>query len=657
MKRLHFALSILLFFLCGCSQDRMYLNYALKVSGSNKTELKEVLKHYRTVDCDPQKYEAAKYLIANMPAHYSYGDTTAINAYYRTALGILGTGPSPDWQRDTLKKISDRDYSGLRRNIVPDVKVITTDYLIYSIDRAFQDWRTRPWSKHLDYEVFRDWILPYKVTELQSLDFWRDTLSEHYGDSISSIPSSDDEGNSIYGAMEIVRNDIHSKQSEIGHRVIWEDRSCIPMRSASTWVNMTFGSCLEYVTMGVAVFRSMGLPAVIDQVPNWGRNSDGHSWYVFFSDKGNEETTINSLILPAGIQFYPYERIPKVWRNTYAINRERVRYRNSAKYIYPFELCQEDVTEKYNLTSDLQINIDKNITIKDKYVYIAMAVNSGGPHWKVLDFGRIKKGKACFRKMGRNMLYIVLGFDGYGLIPISRPFILGKDGNVEYICVNSSDVSEVSVELHRKYYESYNVVDMRRRIIGGKIQCSDNPEFNEAVTLYNIGQTDISYLIELKASNPYRYWRYLSPEGSWGSISELSFYDQDGNKLSGIGIANNEAGRDVIDQAFDGNYLTNFEVNQPDGNWVGLDMGKPCIAYYASVSPRGDDNDICPGNEYELFCFNGHNWVSMGFQTAQDNRLYYDNVPLNFLLWLRDYTRGNDERPFILRENGEIEWW
>ena len=132
-----------------CTQDSMYIHYALRAAGKNKSELKAVMRHYRTIDKDPEKLRAAKYLIANMPAHYSYRDTAAINSYYSKALEILGTGPSPDWQRDTLRQIGDREYAGLTRNIIPDVEVITADYLIYSIDRAFHEWRTRPWSRHL----------------------------------------------------------------------------------------------------------------------------------------------------------------------------------------------------------------------------------------------------------------------------------------------------------------------------------------------------------------------------------------------------------------------------------------------------------------------------------------------------------------------------
>ena len=297
-----FATLILVAF-SGCSKDDIYLHYALKAAGENKSELKAVLKHYRTVDKDSEKLKAAKYLIANMPAHYSYRDTAAINRYYSKALQILGTGPSPDWQRDTLRQISDREFGGITVNNISDVRVMTSDYLIYSIDHAFKQWKNQPWAKHLSYEEFRDWILPYKVTEQQSLDAWRDTLSQHYSDSLNTVPADDIQRNSIYGGIEIVRNEIHSKQSAIGHRVIWEDRGSIPMLSAATWVRMTYGSCYDYVMMGTAVFRSLGFPAVVDQIPSWGRNSDGHSWYVFPDDRGREEVTLNSLIMPAGMQF------------------------------------------------------------------------------------------------------------------------------------------------------------------------------------------------------------------------------------------------------------------------------------------------------------------------------------------------------------------
>lgn len=255
------------------------------------------------------------------------------------------------------------------------------------------------------------------------------------------------------------------------------------------------------------------------------------------------------------------------------------------------------------------------------------------------------------------MLYVVLGYNSKGLTPISSPFILDKNGKIKFM--NKMECKgTVSMDIRRKYYESYNVVNMRWRILGGKFQCSDYPDFKDATTLYTIERTDIPDKIEMNADRSYRYWRYLSPDGSWGSISELSFYDSDGNRLDRKGIANREAGQDAIERAYDNNLLSNFEINQPNGNWVGMDMGNPINVKYASVSPRSDDNDICPGNEYELFYFDGEDWNSLGYERAEGNSIHYSNIPLNTLLWMRNYTRGQNERPFIIKESdGLIEWW
>jgi hypothetical protein len=653
-KLLSLVLIILLF--AGCSDENRLLRDALKAAGENRVELETVLNHYKTIENDPQKLAAAKYLIANMPAHYSYRDTAAINSYYRKALDILGKGETPDWEQDTICKISEREFWWLTQDVVSDVKIIKADYLIHSIDHAFNQWRTKPWVCHFSYEEFRDWLLPYKVVDCQSLDNWREILSAYYSDSLNTIPSTDVDRNTIYGAIEIVRNEIHTKQSDIGLRVIWEKPSGIPLKSAETWVRMTYGNCMDYVTMGTAVFRSLGLPAAVDYAPLWGRNSDGHSWYVFPSDRGRIETTINALIMPAGQQFYAYERIPKVFRKSYSINKRIYDYSRKAQYVYPFDLCIQDVTDQYNLTSDIDVDVFKRVKLVDKYVYIAMFSAVEENQWAILDFGEFKRGKAHFHNMGRNMMYIALGYNGTALVPISSPFILEDNGDIRYIRFDDSTFK--SVRLKRKYYESYNVVDMRRRLLGGKIQCSDMADFKNDSTLYTIETTDIPDKIRIDGAGCYRYWRYMSPDGSWGSVAEVAFFDENGEKMTGRGIANAEAGEDAIERAYDDNWLTNFEINQENGNWVGMDFGSPKHVSSVRIIPRSDDNDIHPGQEYELCYLNSRSkWRSLGSKVAVDNYLEFDSVPNNALLWLINHTGGVDERPFFYNEDGAIEWW
>lgn len=653
-----------------CDADSRYLRYALRSAGDNRPELEAVLSHYRD---DPQKLAAARYLIANMPAHYSYADTAAISSYYATALKVMRMDMSPESQRDTLRVISMRDYPGLSRDIVSDVKVITSEYLIYSIDRAFEQWRTRPWASHLTYEEFRDWILPYKGTGLQSLDHWRDTLSAEFSDSIMSVPADDVKRLSIYGAIDIVRDEITRDHSP---RVLWDAPSGYRLLSASTLKEMTFGSCFDYVNMGVLAFRSLGLPAAVDMVPVWGRNRDGHSWFTFLSDQGRETPTMNSLVVGAGMGFYPYERCPKIMRQTYAVNRDRVRYMNTSRFKYPFSLCETDVTGHYYRTSDPIIPIRRDIRLKDRYAYIAMFTQGAdGPQYTVLDFGSIRFHRVKFHNMGRNILYVALGYDGRKLIPISDPFIIEKDGNVRFIDGNASekgvsaDVSTGtgsggmrSIYVRRKYYQSANVMELRRRLSGSKIQYADRSDFSDSVTVWTIGTTEIPDRQPLPAGiGSQRYWRYLGADGSYGAIAELAFFDGDSVRMDGIPIADSRVPADTVRRAFDGGWLTNFESaeGQADGVWVGMDFVTPVEVRYVRVVPRSDDNDVCPGNVYELLYWDSgrHDWHSTGRRTATDNSLHYDSIPCGTLLWLRNLTRGHDERPFLICDDGSVEWW
>ena len=640
--------------LTSCHSEPLSLRQALRYAQDNRPQLESVLQHYRN---DPEKLAAARHLISNMPAHYSYRDTSAINAYYATALEVMSQDITPEHQRDTLRDISERCYPGMTHDVVSDIQVMTAGYLIYSIDQAFEQWRTRPWASHLTFPEFIDWILPYKAAELQSLDCWRDTLSKEFSDSIGAIPPDDSRRLSIYGAIDIVRDEITRDRPP---RVLWEEQSGYRLLSASTLKNMTFGSCHDYVTMGVLTFRSLGLPAVIDRVPVWGRNNQGHSWFTFISDRGIEIPTMNSLIVPAGIGFYPYERCPKVFRTTYAINPDRLRYIKRSNYRHPFPLCEQDVTGHYCRTSDPVIALRKGTRIKERYAYIAMLTNQGGPHYTILDFGRVRHHKAHFTQIGRNILYIALGYDGKRLIPVSDPFIIEKSGCVRYITGDATVIRHINIR--RKYYQSANVVEMRRRLLGSRIQYADRSDFSDAITAYTFSTTEIPDKIPLPhTTGAHRYWRYLGADGTYGSIAELAFLNADSSRIDGIPIADTRVPADTVRRAFDDGWLTNFESaeGQADNVWVGMDFGEPQHVSYVRVVPRSDDNDICPGNRYELLYWDSRNldWVSAGCQTATDNVLQYDSIPAGTLLWLRNLTRGSDERPFLTTGDGNIEWW
>ena len=647
MKRLFYISFILISLFCSCKSKIDYLEYALIAAGRNRPQLEQVLEHYKD---DPEKLAAAKFLIENMPAHYSYQGEN-INRYYELAYKIITSNLTPKEQRDSLLSISEKQFLGLEHRTIPDVKVITSDFLIHNIDDAFEKWKTFEWASHLTFDDFCEWLLPYKAVELQNLDSWRDTLSNYFGDAITNMVVDDDQYGTTYYTLDAVRNNIISKVKPLG----MYNNSGYPLLSADLLHKQTFGRCEDYVNLAVLTYRSVGLPAVIDETPYWGRYRAGHTWYTILSDRGEElhaEWDVSSV---PGWSFFQDKRIPKVYRRKYAINRERVVYKNESAYKYPFDLCQHDITDKYFRTTDVEIELFKDITPVEKYAYIT-TFNGKNIDWTVVDYGNIENGVAKFDKMGRNVLYLILVYDGNQLIPASKPFVITKIGEIRYIDLDWH--TKETVTLKRKYYESNNVARMRNRILGGKIQCSDNPQFKNATTVYEITSTDIPDIITLESTKKNRYWRYLSSDGTYGSIAELSFFTNDTTDIKGNYIYCSNATSAEASKAFDGDRLTNFETTVENDNWVGMDFGKPTEISYIRIVPRSDENDILPGDEYELKYWDGvGGWISAGKTIATDNRLQYNDIPKGALMWLSNHTRGWDERPFVILENGKIEWW
>ena len=71
-----YIIFVLLLLCAACDRN---LDRALQQAGENRGEMEKVLAHFKD-DPDPLKYRAAKFLIENMPYHYTY-EGKAIEAY------------------------------------------------------------------------------------------------------------------------------------------------------------------------------------------------------------------------------------------------------------------------------------------------------------------------------------------------------------------------------------------------------------------------------------------------------------------------------------------------------------------------------------------------------------------------------------------------
>ena len=174
-----FSLLCVLMLSCQKSEDDILLEQALEMAGSNRTELQKVLGHYAD---DSLKLEAAKFLIRYMPGHYSYVDTAAIKSYglaVALALDSLKNEENLKVIQDSINQIA--HAMGIDTlSKVQDCQIMSADYLIRNIDIAFHDWQEGPWAKHICFDDFCEWILPYKVEDLQPLDDWRSRLKNFH---------------------------------------------------------------------------------------------------------------------------------------------------------------------------------------------------------------------------------------------------------------------------------------------------------------------------------------------------------------------------------------------------------------------------------------------------------------------------------------------
>ncbi len=418
----------------GCSGHQR-LDYALSSAGANRSELESVIEHYRTTDPNPEKLRAAEFLIENMPGHYSYAGTE-IYEYYDYAARILAdTALTPEQQRDSLLFITNAKYADLPNYTIPDTQIITADFLIDNIDKSYAQWTACPWASQVTFDEYLEWMLPYKAVELQELDAWRDSVLNHFNYGYTHPIKNDVEYNTTMGVADMLRNECQEKM----HRYGLYDRAGLPLLSAYLLPRQTFGDIPDYALVATLLMRSAGIPAVLDETPVGSRGTAAVRWYVTIDDRGMEQPSEWDLSTMIGGGFFPYERGPKVYRNTYAINPERWEYRQEAKYQYPFDLGKKDMTSQYFLTSDLKLPVERSVRrqLRDNYVYIASAVRNEDSPWQIVDFGKIKRGKACFHDMGREVLYMAMGYDGEKLMPITAPFILHKDGTIEYIQADS----------------------------------------------------------------------------------------------------------------------------------------------------------------------------------------------------------------------------
>lgn len=637
---------------CQVSERDEDLEAALLCAGENRHELEKVLEHYSD---DAEKLAAAKFLILNMPGHYSYADTNAVMAYSREVDSIVNA-------------MRDRPHSEIRDSInqcairhgiqnlptIQDCEIITADYLIRNIDEAFRSWKEGRWARHLTFDDFCEYLLPYKVEELQLLDDWRIRLKDYYTERLHDLALCDVLKNSAYEACRQVNYSLHdSLRPNHGTQL-----DC-PFMPVEILAKVPFGSCDDYAVLASTVFWSLGIPVVRDFTPQWAFRSQGHSWNVVLHSDGRRLPFSGVCTVP-GEPHNLNEKMPKAYRHTYAANKELQQLNQEANFIPPLfqNVFMRDVTADYIACRDVAVQLSEKTS---GYVYLSVFNDK---EWVPVAYCKAKGRKATFQKMGLNTVYLPVRYDDKGRQQIlGSPFILHYDGSMEPI--EADTTCTVEVTLHRKYPVLEYVAGILTRLRDGEFQASNDKSFGQHYLVHKI--TDCrAYGFDIAVSDtipPCRYWRYYTNrEGAFCNMAEIKFYESDDTTTAIHGSIFGTEGAWFGDTTktrkavFDGNILTFFDAPSFNESWVGMDFGRPVKLSHFYYVGRGDGNSIEPGDQYELLYWQDNRWKTLGRKTPDRPWLVWEDVPKRALLLLRDRTKGQNERIFTY-EKGEQVWW
>ena len=653
MQRIAFYFILLATACCwtACRPQQTPLEAALEAAGTNRPELEKVLAHYQG---DSLKLRAAAFLIENMPYHYAYSgkELRKYHAYFERFAASAWRGPT--FVRDSLLK-ADGTFCPDSLRKVPDLQAVKADFLIRHIDFAFRVWRGQPWGRNVAFDDFLEFILPYRVGT-EELACWREDIYHRYNPMLDSVRASADSADVL--AVAQVLMDSLSGDGTICFTGLFPSGITV----GPDLVRWRSGNCRELTDLVTYVFRAVGLPAGCDKMLMRGDKNVAHYWNFVV---GEGDSTYFASIGPSSKHFAKadtyWDPKGKVYRETFSLNRAVCEDLGGDTVNVPEAFRQplmRDVTAAYagGINHALRIPVDSLAVSprENETVYLCLASRES---WIPVGYGCFEDDTVRIDNVqGAVVFRLVIYRDGR-MISLGEPFELEKYGGALRF-FRASGKREKAV-LWQKFKE-----DFQAHMVGGVFEADNRADFRHPDTLHVITERPprLMNVVHLPDSvKTYRFVRYYGPEKRHCNISELTFYapGAEGDTLRGCVISppGVQEGR-IVNQfhnVFDGDPYTSLDYREPSGGWVGLDFGRPVRIGRLVYTPRNRDNFIRRGDRYELFYATARGWVSLGEQVAVSDSLVYE-VPVGALLYLKNHTRGNDERIFEMVDGRQKLW-
>jgi hypothetical protein len=380
---------------------------ALVEAGTNRPELERVLCHYRD-GTDPQKFEAACFLIRNMAGH-AYARAELCDAHGRVvpfdALCYPNLGAASLALKALEKTHGPLDFKS--RRVDRDLQTLSADYLIEDIDLAFRGWREKPWARGMSFRTFCEYVLPYRANK-EPVERWRRACEI---DTRTIVAEMKDPADPREAAAIIQK---HTKYRMGFNDLYYLHPTDQGFREMS---DKPVGRCGDMSNMQVYVYRANCIAVAGDYTPYWANRDNNHGWEVVLDKDGRGS---------AGL----FNRAAKVYRKMFSHNPANLVFQvPNSEPLPPWLGLRSylDVTDQYLPTSDVTVSVEYPPPGPARVAYICV-FNAG--EWRPIHWAWVRDGHATFTNMGPDIAYLVGFYHDRKVVPAAAPFILDDHGKV-----------------------------------------------------------------------------------------------------------------------------------------------------------------------------------------------------------------------------------
>lgn len=659
-----------LFTACISDEDRR-IQETLAFAGDNRKELEKVLEHYRD---DSLKYEAARFLIMNMPGAYSIDSSVIENCapfyeVYDSVTRVYGcdTVPYLFWNKrykewgskvDSIWKVYREVYREklYSRKVLYDLNTLSASRLITEIDLAFEAWRGNVYTRDCSFDDFCEYILPYRRAPGLVIDSARQIFHKRHQGQFFTQPEKDFKKE----VVKVLRNYqclTHSHNYGNG----------IPIFSAATFEKLKHGLCEHRCWFNSLLLSSLGVMVAVDIVPAWGNRNDSHAWNVVIHngethafepfwdyDRWKYNRIYNNRTYD---KYWGRFRLPKVYRKTYRQYLEGP-LTDGGMEIEDIPALfrmvrKKDVSHEYFDTLNVEVRL-QNIPTGERYAYLCVFNNY---KWAPVQWGRITEGRVVFVGMGKDILYMPMYCKDGEMEVADQAFWLKPDGSKiflkpgeerrEIVVHNfTGDTSYHGNHKNNDYVSGIVLTGGKNRNILRDTICM----FPEEMELWTV-------TVSPAMTDSLRYVRMHLPKDRL-AMGRLEFYKQTPGGIKRLDNSRFLQQLPISDWGespayiFDSWSSTGYNQVIPQG-YVDIDLGECCRLSQIRFCPYlngGFREDA----EYELYYWDAQ-WHSIAKQRG-GNTLHFRDVPDGALLMICKLNSNSAvSRPFIFAD-GEIRW-